>query len=98
MTIREHILENTRQNVESRLQKLEEMQAPEVLISSVKSQLTELENGQIEIGGDAELLQEDYVSVELKKGSGGKVYFEYNGNINYFPKAKYGRFIARRTR
>ena len=95
MKIEEYIINATIESVEARRDKLVAMQAPEILIKSIDEELDRLRDGKLKCGGDVELLQAEFVSVEQKKGKGGIPYFTFNGDINYFPKAKYGRFVAK---
>lgn len=95
MTIEEYIINATLESVETRRDKLIALQAPAILIKSIDEELGRLRDGELKCGGDVELLQEEFVSVEQKKGKGGIPYFTFNGDINYFPKAKYGRFVAK---
>lgn len=95
MTIEEYIINATIESVETRRDKLIAMQAPAVLIMMLNEELGRLRAGELRCGGDVELLQKEFVSVEQKKGRGGIPYFVFNGDINYFPKAKYGRFVAK---
>ena len=92
MTIKEHIISSTKLALEDRISKLEDMQAPAVVIDAEKRNLEDVEN--IKISGEVELLEEEFKTVERWKGRGGVVYYRYNGNINYFPKARYGRYIT----
>jgi hypothetical protein len=57
--------------------------------------LEEIRQGKIKIGGDQTLLDEIVTTYEIKKGNGGKQYFELD-TVNYFPKAQYGLFVAKR--
>lgn len=93
MTVKEHIIKSTKLALEERISKLEDMQAPSVMLDAEKRNLENIEN--IKISGEVELLEEEFETVEQRKGRGGVVYYRYNGNINYFPKAKYGRYISK---
>lgn len=93
MTVKEHIIKSTKLALKDRIYKLEDMQAPSVVIDAEKRNLENIEN--IKISGELELLEEEFETVEQRKGRGGVVYYRYNGNINYFPKAKYGRYISK---
>jgi len=95
MKVRDYILEGSTKSAEERLAKLQEMGAPAVMIDGQKNIVDELHSGNLKIGGDVELLDEEYISREFKKGNGGKVYIQINGTINFFPNAKYGMYIKR---
>ena len=97
MTIREKIIANEITAQTDRLTKLSEMGAPAVMITGTEKIIADLKSGNIKVGGDTELLDQEYVSGESKKGNGGKVYIQINGNINYFPNARYGRYIKAAT-
>lgn len=98
MTIREKIIENEITATAQRLEALENMGAPAVVIEGTKKNLDALKAGIIKVGGDNKLLDEEYINGEVKKGNGGKQYVHINGCINYFPNAQYGRFIATATK
>lgn len=95
MTIKEYIIENTISWMKERKCKLVEFGAPSVLISAINTELDKLQSGELTCSGEKELLDEEFISDEVRKGRGGIPYHVFNGNINYFPKAKYGRFIAK---
>ena len=95
MTIKEFIIGNTAEDVRMRMEKLKEMGAPAILIRSCEEELDRLNKGDLRCSGDTFLLEEEFESHELRKGRGGIPYHVFNGNINYFPKAKYGRFVAK---
>lgn len=95
MTIKEHILKQTKEYVEWRKNKLIDMGAPDILIKNCDEEMERLNNGDLRCSGEVELLDNELVSHEVKQGRGGKLYHVFNGNINYFPKAKYGRFVAK---
>jgi hypothetical protein len=93
-TIGEYIILKELEMATNRRNKLEEIGAPEIMISGCNKCIEDLKNGKIEISGSTNLLEIEYVSSEVKKGRGGKVYISFNGFINYFPNAKYGKYIA----
>ena len=68
------------------------------MADAISIEIGRLEKGILTIGGDVDLLDEEYVDHELKTGSGGKKYVRFNGKVNYFPNAKYGRFVTAGTR
>ena len=95
MTVRDKIIESTINAVLDRLIKLREMSAPPVLTRGCEDELAKLDRGELKCKGDIDLLDEEFVSVEERVGRGRIKYYVFNGNINYFPKAKYGRFVAK---
>ena len=95
MTIKEYIIKNTEEHLRCRRATLKAMNAPEVLLDSIADELARLYCGELRCSGEIELLEEEFRSDELKKGRGGIAYHVFNGNINYFPRAKYGRYIAK---
>lgn len=97
MTIREKIITNEIAAQSERLTKLSEMGAPAVMITGTEKIIADLKSGNLKVGGDVELLDQEYVSGEPKKGNGGKTYIQINGNINYFPNTRYGRYIKMAT-
>lgn len=95
MTIREWIIKGTLNAASYRLEKLKEIGAPEVMIEGQSKMVDNLKNGIIKIGGDTEILDEEYIGCEKKTGRGGKTYFIINNEVNFFPAAKYGLYIKR---
>ena len=93
MTIREWICKNEARMFEQRLESLEAMNAPKVMIEAQRKAVDELKAGKIEVGGEKNLLDVEFESFIQKKGNGGKTYLTINGKINYFPQAQYGRYI-----
>ena len=67
MTIKEYIVEKTTASVMDRWSKLTEMGAPDVLIRSCEEELKRLANRDLRCGGDIELLDEEFVSDEIRK-------------------------------
>lgn len=94
-TVGESILKAVTANAEERLSKLEEIGAPEVVIEGQRKAVENLRNGALKISGEKELLDVAVESKEVRKGNGGKMYVVFNGNINFFPNARYGMFIKR---
>jgi len=94
MTIREWICKNEARMTAERADKLEALKAPQIMIEATRKMAEALKAGILKCGGDAELLDIEMESFEVRKGRGGKAYISLNGNINYFPEAKYGRFIT----
>lgn len=95
MKIGTWIIRGAAKAAHERLTKLEEIGAPKIVIEGQAKMVDDLDNGILKIGGDKDILDEEYISAEQKKGRGGKVYYEINGKYNFFPNAKYGMFIAR---
>lgn len=95
MTIKEYIIDGTITALMDRENKLKEIGAPTIMITSIGEEIDRLMKGVLKCSGDTDLLEEEYISVEKKKGKGGKPYYVFNDNINYFPQAKYGRFVAK---
>lgn len=93
MTIREWVARWLLEVTEERLVALQKMNAPKVMIDGVGKQVEQLKNGKVKIGGDVEVLDETFVTVERKKGRDGVTYYHINGNVNFFPKARYGMYI-----
>ena len=57
--------------------------------------IEQLESGELpKVGGDADALEDIYKSYEVKQGF-SDVYYIINGNIKFYPNAKYGMFIKR---
>lgn len=96
MKIKEFIIEKELRLTKERFKKLIEIGAPKIMMDNISEQIKEMENGEIKIGGDLELLDYEFNDYEVKKGRGGKVYIEFDNSINYFPNAKYGRYISRK--
>ena len=98
MKIREYILEKELIGYNYRLDKLIEIGAPQVIIDRQRELVGELENGVLSVSGDKEVLEFEFNKSEKKTGRGGKVYIQFtcdNCLVNYFPTAKYGRYIKR---
>jgi hypothetical protein len=95
--LREKILIGTKK----RLASLVVISAPQVMLKGIKNQIRDLESGKdFKVKGDIKYLEYDFVSETWKTGRGGKKYVEFtlkNGDkeekVNYFPNAKYGRYI-----
>ena len=95
MTIKDFIIENTQLALVDRWKGLKNMDAPSVMIQSCEEELTRLSNHELRCGGEVKLLNEEYLSHKVKTGRGGVEYIVFNGSINYFPRARYGRFIVK---
>lgn len=83
------ILEDIQLRLNARAQELIKIQAPQIIIDN---QLKLVQNPKI--GGDTSLFDVEVISKELRTGRGGKKYIVYNGNIGFFPNAKYGMYIS----
>lgn len=95
MTIKDFIIEGTTSALIERWKTLKNMDAPEVMIQSCEEELKRLANHELKCGGEVKLLNEEYLSHVEKIGRGGITYYVFNGNINYFPRARYGRFVVK---
>lgn len=95
MTIREYILDGTIKTAQTRLEKLKEMSAPQIMITTLEADINKMQAGNLKIGGDVEVLDEELISREFKTGKGGKQYIQINGCINFFPNARYGMYIKK---
>lgn len=98
MTIKDYIIDGTITALMDRENRMKELGAPAIIITTIGEEIDRLMKKELRCGGEKELLDEEMVSVEKKKGRGGIPYYVFNGDINYFPKAKYGRFIAKGER
>lgn len=98
-TIKDEIIRIEILRTERRIEDLTKIQAPAVMLDSLKELLVGYRDGDIKIGGEVELADETYVNHEVRKGRGGVPYVSFNnGEINYFPFAKYGRAIFKASR
>ena len=95
MTIKEFIIEKELPMNKERLNKLIEIDAPEIMIRAISEQISKMENGELKIDGDLELLDYEFKDYEVKRRRGGKIYIVFDKSINYFPNTKYGRYIKR---
>ena len=87
-TIRDRIIEGKT----NRLKRLEEIRAPAVMIENLRNEIAE---GKVNVGGEKALLDIVILTWEYKTGRGGKTYFLINGDIQFFPDARYGMFITK---
>lgn len=97
MNVLTHILQKEAAAAKTRLEQLERLNAPQVIVDAQRKLVDDLSKGVLEVGGDQSLLALDVDGFELRKGRGGKPYFHYTtpqGVVNYYPVAKHGRFIA----
>ena len=98
MTLREYINRCERQNIEYRLSKLKELGAPKVIIDGLGHDLELTKTNDLEISGDQDLLDKlEYQAHYVEKWRDGEGYLVIKTKdciVNYFPRAKYGRFIS----
>jgi hypothetical protein len=95
LTIKDYILEHETKATKERLEKLVKIDAPRIMIEKTREALQKMESGIIEVNGDAMLLELEFETCAVKTGRGGKVYLQFDNFINYFPLAKYGRYITK---
>ncbi len=95
MTIGEIIIRNELAAAKARLSKLEALGAPAVTLEAIRREVAQLEAGELKIGGDRALLELEAEGAEVKTGRGGKKYIRFANGVQYFPQARYGRFISR---
>ena len=93
MTIKEFIIDREMVVYEGRLNSLLELGAPDIMIESQRKAVAALQSGDFKIGGDPYLLDYEFSEWKVYKGRGGKMYVQFDEKINYFPTAKYGRYI-----
>jgi hypothetical protein len=93
MTIKEFLMNEELKSWKDSLVRFKELGAPQVILDHYQNKVNELEAGKFRVGGMKYLLSEEYVSHEECKGTGGREYLRINGHINYFPRAKYDRYI-----
>ena len=93
MTIKEWICQKEAESSEKRLEQLIQIGAPQIMIDCQRKAVQELHDGILKVGGASEKLEIEVKTAEIRKGRGGKPYIIFNGSINYFPVAQYGRFI-----
>ena len=106
-TVAEHLVSVLENGFATRLEKLKEMKAPEILITRVEDDLTFILSHDVKTVikefvdcKEPELFDAIFVSSETKIGNGGKPYSIYQtsvGELNYFPNARFGRFLKRKT-
>jgi hypothetical protein len=95
VNIKDWILSIETPSLEERAKRLEEIGAPKIMVEGTWKLVREMKEGTLKIGGNKELLNEEAVNPQKKKGRGGAVYVEFENGVRYFPSAKYGRFITR---
>lgn len=93
MTIEEFIIQKEIKHLQSRLDKLLKagisIKTADIMVAKIES----IKKHGLKINGGKQLLSEEYVNHELRKGSGGKQYYQINGTINYYPEARWGKYI-----
>ena len=96
-TIRQHLNEKIAEGSKIRYEKLKEIKAPYVMIENQTKITNMAENGEIVFSGDQEALELTYKSSTKFKGRGGKPWYQFETEegrlVNYFPAARFGRFI-----
>jgi len=79
----------------ARLEDLERLNAPEVILTSLRGVL---ESGQVKVNKLDQFEDLEVTKVERKKGRGGKVFFNLTcktgETILFFPLARYGAFVT----
>jgi restriction endonuclease Mrr len=105
-TVAEHMAKMFEASFATRLEKLKEIKAPEIMISQIEKNLQfVLTNDPLtavkELVGckEPELFNAIFISSETKTGNGGKKYAIYQtsmGELNYFPNARFGRWLTRK--
>lgn len=95
MKIKDYILEKEVLRVSERLEKMKEIRAPKVIIEELTKNLVKIQSGEIKVGGEIELLEEEFKQHEVKHGRDGVPYIIFDNEVKYFPFAKYGRYITK---
>lgn len=94
-TVRDFLMMWLDDTLSDRLAYLERSGAPDSLIEKTDAELQEVRDGDLKVGGDADILDEPFEGFASKKGYSGNEYLQINGNINFYPNARYGYFIKR---
>ena len=92
MNVRDFIIEETIKDIEKRIERLREINAPAYLLSIEREELYPLYDRKIKIIGETSLLEVGYMHHEIREER-GKVCVLINGDIKYYPKGKKGRVI-----
>ena len=96
MKIRDKIIEVMLKNVTERCEKMIEIGGPAIIIENLKKEIENLKNGILKVKDKENLLDNEFIDIEWKKGKGGVPYATFNnGSINYFPNSRYGAFITK---
>ena len=82
-------------NSEDRLNKLKEVGGVPTILEALAKNIEELKKGRIKISDKKELGSQEYIDHKVLKGSGGKIFIQFNGYINYFPQGKFGPFLTK---
>ena len=97
VTIRDHINKTIVAGSEIRLPKLIAIKAPQVIIDRQREIISLAKENKIVINGDQEALDLTFKSYEILTGRDGKEWVKFlteeNITVNYFPNARYSRFI-----
>ena len=98
MKLQEQLNANAIIGTKKRIQELSGI-APDILIENLKENLSFLEESKsnyFNVTGDKEVLKWEVKSFESFNGRGGKSYIVFHckeGDVNFFPNARYGRYI-----
>ena len=96
MKIRDKIIESMLKIVTERCEKMIEIRGPAIIIENLKKEIENLKNGILKVKDKENLLDNEFVDIEWKKGRGGVPYATFNnGSIDYFPNARYDAFITK---
>lgn len=98
MKIKNYLFKKIAESNRKRAKRFIEIGAPKIVIENLLQEAEKLETGgSVKIDGDKEALDLEFVSEEFLTGRGGKKYIQFmigNGQkVNYFPNARYGRYI-----
>jgi hypothetical protein len=94
-TIKQYIIDICVRHHAIRLAKLEALDAPSVMIDGERALIERWRGGTARLGDKEKLLDTPFVSIEWRKGRGGKEYAVFNDSIAYFPKGRFGPFVMR---
>ena len=94
-TVRDFLMMWLDDILSDRLAYLERSGAPDSMIEKTDAELQVVRDGDMEVGGDMDVLDEPFKGFVSKKGYSGNEYLQINGNINFYPNARYGYFIKR---
>ena len=103
-TVAQHLAKHLLFNFEKRLETFQQIKAPEVLIRQLQENIDIIESQpaidaveSLVTCKNPEILTAEFISSETHTGNGGKKYYTYQtsvGEVNYFPQAKFGRFVT----
>ena len=80
-----------------RYEKLKKLGSPQIMLDAEKKLVEDIYNDCLKISGDTGALGDDYIDHEVKRSAKGQ-YISFNGGtVNYFPHARYGRCIYRKS-